>query len=224
MTNTQHQTDHQLAQSVTDEIGWMPSVQADRIGVSINDGAVTLSGQVATYPEKIAAVRAALRVRGVHAVANEIEVHNNWAPVQDADIAREATAALAHTLFDPDATVKAEVSDHFITLTGTVTWNYQRDGIERCIHDLAGVRGVQNLIELKPKVSISAQAAKGNIAAALRRNADLDSAHIQVGIVGSTITLTGKVTSHAESRQATYAAWGTPGVTHVHNELKVNSY
>jgi osmotically-inducible protein OsmY len=223
MTITQNQTDHQLVQSVTDEIRWMPSIKADQIGVSINDRAVTLSGQVDTYPEKIAAVRAALRVRGVHAVADEIEVHNDWAPKQDADIAREAAAILAHTFYTPEGAVKAEVSDHIVTLTGTVTWNYERDGIERIIEALPGVRDVRNRIELKPKVTISAHDAKEKISAALRRNAALDSSHIHVDIVGSTITLTGNVSSYAEGRQATYAAWGAPGVTHVRNELKVNN-
>ncbi len=224
MTVTQNQTEHQLVQAITDEIRWMPSIKADRIGVSINNGAVTLSGQVATYPEKIAAVRAALRVRGVSALADEITVHNDWAPVQDADIAREAASVLTHTLFTPDAQVKAEVTNQIVTLRGTVAWNYEREGLERRIGRLAGVRGVHNLVELKPTVAISAQDAKAKITAALRRNAELDSAHIRIDIVGSSIALTGNVTSHAESRQATYAAWATPGVTHVRNELVVNNH
>jgi osmotically-inducible protein OsmY len=223
MTITQQQTDHQLVSSITDEIRWVPNINADQIGVSINDGAVTLSGQVDTYLEKIAAVRAALRVRGAHVVADEIEVHNDWALGQDADVAREATAVLAHTFYDPEGVVKAEVTDHVITLTGTVTWNYQREAIERSIEGLAGVRDVRNIIELKPTVPISARDAKEKIAAALRRNAEVDAAHIHVGIAGSTITLTGKVTSYAEGQQATRAAWGAPGVTHVRNELKINN-
>ncbi len=222
MTLTQHQTDHQLVKAVTEEIRWTPSIRADQIGVSINDGAVTLSGQVDSYPERIAAVRAALRVRGVSAVADEIDVHHDWAPKQDADVAREAAAVLAHTFYAPDGAVKAEVSNHVITLTGTVTWNYERKGVERVIGALPGVRDVRNRIELKPKVTISAPDATEKISAALRRNAALDSSRIHVGVMGSTITLTGSVTSHAEGRQATHAAWGAPGVTHVRNELKVN--
>ncbi|MDQ2845913.1 MAG: BON domain-containing protein [Actinomycetota bacterium] len=224
MTVTQNQTDHQLVQSITDEIRWTPSITADRIGASINEGAVTLSGQVDSYSEKVAAVQAALRVRGVQAVADEIEVRSEWAPMRDADVAREAAAVLAHTFYAPDGAVKAEVTDHVVILTGAVTWNYQRENIERRIEGLAGVRGVRNLIELKPDVAISAADAKAKIDAALRRNTELDSADIHVGIVGSTITLTGSVTSYAKGRQAAYAAWGAPGVTHVRNELKVSNH
>lgn len=223
MTTTYNQTDHQLVQSVTDEIQWMPGINADQIGVSSSDGAVTLSGQVNSYPEKLATVRAALRVRGVVAVADEIEVHNDWAPKQDADIARDAAALLSHTFYAPDGTVQAEVSAHIVTLTGVVTWNYEREGIERIVEALPGVRDVRNRIELKPTVAISEHDAKAKITAALRRNASVDSSHIHVGILASTIILTGDVTSNAERRQATHAAWGAPGVTHVRNELRVNN-
>jgi osmotically-inducible protein OsmY len=224
MTVTQNYTEHQLLQAITDEIRWMPSINADRIGVSINEGAVTLSGQVATYPEKVSAVRAALRVRGVNAVADEIEVHNDRAPAQDTDLAREVADVLSNTFYAPDGSVKAEVSNHVITLTGTVTWNYEREGVERRVEGLTGVRGVRNRIELRPTVQISPSDAKAKIDSALLRNAELDAAHIHVGVVGSTIELTGNVTSYAEARQATYAAWSAPGVTHVRNGLRVQNH
>jgi osmotically-inducible protein OsmY len=221
MTTAQHHTDHQIKESILAELTWMPSIQADRIGVSINDGAVTLSGQVQTYPEKYAAVRAAFRVRGVTAVADEIEVHNEWAPRQDADIAREASELLEWTLA-PEGAVKAEVHARVVTLSGTVAWHYQRELIRRSIAALPGVHGVNDTITLKPKVTISAVEAKAKIAEALRRNAGLNAEHIHVDVTGTKITLTGNVASWAEHRQAGYAAWGTPGVVHVDNNLHVS--
>ena len=199
----------------------MPSIQADRIGVSINDGAVTLSGQVQTHPEKSAAVHAAFRARGVTAVADEIEVHNAWAPRQDADIAREASELLERIVFAPEASVKAEVHARIVTLSGTVAWHYQRESIRRAVAALPGVHGVNDTITLKPKVTISLADAKTKIADALRRNAALDAEHIHVDVTGTKITLTGTVASWAEHRQAGYAAWGTPGVVHVDNNLHV---
>jgi osmotically-inducible protein OsmY len=221
MTTIQHQTDHELKQTITDELAWTPSVQADRVGVSINAGAVTLSGQVQTYPEKDAAVRAALRVRGVNAVADEIEVHNDWAPRQDTDIARETAEVLERNLLAQPDSVKAEVQDRLVTLAGTVHWNYQREAIHRAISALRGVRGVNDAITVRPKIEISASEAKMKITAALRRNAELDAEHVRVDVTGTTIKLTGSVASWAEHRQAGYAAWATPGVSHVDNELRV---
>ena len=222
MTTTQHLTDHQLKDAITAELGWLPSVTADRIGISINHGAVTLAGQVQTYPEKDAAVRAAFRVHGVTAVADELEVHNDWAPRQDTDIAREAGDLLERTVFAPSGAVKAEVSDHIVHLTGSVTWNYQREAIQRAVAALPGVHGVRDTITLKPKVTLSAADAKAKIGSALRRNAGLDADRIHVDVTGSKITLTGNVSSWAEHRQAGYAAWGAPGVVHVDNQLHVS--
>lgn len=201
----------------------MPSIKADRIGVSINDGAVMLSGQVETYPEKEAAVRAALRVRGVIAVANEIEVKHSWGPREDADIAREATVALEHTVLVPADAAKASVQDHVVTLSGQVAWQYQRDAIRHAVSALPGVTGVRNTITLTPEVAmVSPAEAKTKITAALVRNAQLDAKHIHVAVTGSDVKLTGSVSSWAEHRQAANAAWATPGVTHVANGLRVH--
>ena len=221
MTLTQHHTDHQLKQLIAEELEWTPNVKADRVGVSINDGAVTLSGQVQTYPEKHAAVSAALRVRGVSAVADEIEVHNDWAPRQDADLAREAAEVLARTGYAPSDSVKAEVHDHVVTLSGQVAWNYQREALARAVSALPGVHGLTDTITLKPRITITAAEAKAKIAAALRRSALVDAERIHVDVTGDTITLTGNVSSWAEHRQASTTAWAAPGVVHVENKLHV---
>jgi osmotically-inducible protein OsmY len=216
------QSDHQVKEAIIEELDWMPSIQADRIGVAINDGAVTLSGQVQTYPERRAAVQAAFRVRGVIAVDDEIKVHNTWAPRADADIAREASELLERTPMAPVGSVKAVVHDHFVTLTGSVVWNYEREAIRRHVAMLPGVWGVSNNITLKPKVRVSPGVAKAKIKDALRRNASVEADRINVAVTGDKITLTGNVASGAERTQVGYAAWATPGVTHVENDLHIS--
>lgn len=223
MTQMQHKTDHELKIAIEDELDWTPSVKADRVGVAVTDGAVTLSGEVESYPEKQAAVHAALRVRGVTAVADEIVIDNPWPGLLDADIARDAGAGLDRSMLVPAGAVKATVHDHTITLSGTVAWQYQRDAARHVAANLPGVREVRNLITLKPPVEeVSAGDAKTKITSALLRNAQLDANRIQVDVRGHEVKLTGTVTSWAERRQAEHAAWSSPGVTDVNNQIVVN--
>lgn len=223
MTSLQRKTDHQLKTSIADELAWTPSVTADRIGVALADGAVTLSGQVPTYPEKEAALRAAMRVGGMTAVADEIVVRHAGGVLDDVDIAREAAIAFDRTVVVPSGSVKATVHDHVITLSGTVDWQYQREAAWRAVAALPGVSGVRDTISLRPSVVVSPAQAKEKITAALMRNAQLDAQHIQVDVTGSEIRLAGTVSSWAERRQAEYTAWFAPGVTHVYNQLRVTS-
>jgi osmotically-inducible protein OsmY len=221
MTTIQQSTDHELKTAIIAEMAWMPNVQADQIGVALTDGAVTLSGQVATYPEKTAAVQAALRVRGVTAVVDEITVHHIRGEHDDADIARDAGLALDSSINVPSGSIKATVHDHVITLTGTSPWQYQRDAARRAVVSLAGVTEVHNKITLKPLFQVSPVEAQKNIAAAFVRNATLDAENVVVDVRGSEIRLTGSVSCWADRHQAEYAAWSTPGVTHVDNRVHV---
>lgn len=221
MTLAQNKMDHQLKESITEELAWTPSVNADRIGVAITDGAVTLSGEVRTYPEKEAALRATMRVRGVTALADEIVVHPAWSVPDDADIAREAGIAFDRSVVVPSGSVKARVHDHVVTLSGEVAWQYQREAARHAVAALPGVSGVRNEITLKPKVVVSPAEAKGKITAALVRNARMDAKRVQVAVTGSEVTLTGTVSSWTERRQAESAAYFAPGVTHVDNRLTV---
>lgn len=223
MTTTQHhaQTDHHIKEAILAELEWMPSIQADRIGIAINDGAVTISGQVQTFPEKQAAVGAAFRVRGVTAVADEIEVHNTWTPRNDTDIAREASTILERTPMAPVGSVKAEVHNRIVTLTGSVAWQYERESIRHAVAMIPGVHGVTDTITLKPKVHVSPATAKAKIGDALRRNASIEAEHIKVDVNDDKITLSGNVGTWAERTQADHAAWATPGVMQVENDLRV---
>ena len=223
MTITKNQTDHQLKVAIDDELTWSPNVKADHVGVSITDGAVTLSGEVESYPEKAAAVRAALRVHGVSAIADDVVVRHNWGSLQDADIAREAGNALRATAMLPPDSVKAAVHNHEITLSGTVAWNYQREAAEHAVAGLRGVTAVHGKVKIKPTLPFSATEAKTRITSALVRNAQLNAKNIKVTAEGSQIDLNGTVNSWSEFRQAGFSAWATPGVTHVKNHLKVLS-
>lgn len=223
MTQTLHKTDHELKIAIDAELEWAPNVKADRVGVAVRDGAVTLSGQVETYPEKEAAVRAALRVRGVTAVADEIVVEHTWGPRDDTDIAREAGTALDRSVVVPQHSVKARVHNHVVTLTGTVPWRYQREAARHAVSGLPGVSDVVDQIVIAPPGTISAAKAKSKITSALVRNAQLDANRITVGIHGSEVTLSGTVCSWAERRQAEHAAWSAPGVTSVRNQITVTS-
>ena len=221
MTMTQHTKDHELKDALERELSWTPEVDSDRIGIAINDGAVTLSGQVPSYPEKTAAVRAVLRVRGVTAIADEIVVRHRFVR-EDADIAREAAGALSNTMVVPTGSVTADVHDHEITLTGEVAWHYQREAAEHAVAAIRGVTAVRNSIKMTPPEPMVVSAdARANVTAALLRNAQLEAENVEVTVNGTEIRLTGHVGTWSERHQAEYAAWCTPGVTHVDNLIGI---
>jgi osmotically-inducible protein OsmY len=222
MTLIAHKTDHELKTAITDELTWASDVGTDHIGVAVTDGAVTLSGQVHSYPEKEAAVHAALRIHGVVAIADEIVVQHAWSERTDADVASEATTAFERSSVVPQGSVKATVRNHIISLSGSVPWNYQRTEAARIVSTLPGVHGVHNLLTLTPPVQVSAAITKNQITAALVRNAGLDAQHVHVAVNGSVITLSGTVQTMTERREAERAAWFAPGATRVDNELLVS--
>jgi osmotically-inducible protein OsmY len=215
-------SDHLLKASITEELEWSPEVTADHIGVGVHDGTVTLSGQVSAYPEKVAAVAATLRVRGVTGVADEIEIQHDPGHLADSEIAGAAARILTSNVILPQGRVTATVRHHRVTLEGTVQWQYQRDNAVRLVAGLHGVAEVVNRIQLAPYVSLSEPEAEQRIRAALIRNAQTDAETIHVTHAsGSEIELTGTVQSWAEYAQAGDAAWATPGVTAVRNQLTV---
>ncbi len=219
-----HLADHELKTAIERELEWACDVDSDRIGVTVTTGTVTLSGEVLSYPERAAAVTAALRVRGVTALAEEIAVRHELGRIQDTDIAGDATTALRNTTLLPADSVQATVHEHTVTLVGAVAWHHQRTAAAHAVSVLPGVIGVQNLIELKPRETIVAGPdAEANVTAALLRNAELDAKDVHVTVSGTEIRLTGQVASWAARHQAEYAAWCTPGVTHVDNQLKISS-
>jgi osmotically-inducible protein OsmY len=221
MTQNQNRTDTQLKSSVIAELAWTPSVNETHIGVAVADGVVTLSGQADSYPEKILAERAALRVRGVNAVAEEITVRNTFGAVSDTTLASEAMKALAQAIDVPVDSVQVTVHNHVVHLAGTVSWQFQRVAAGRAVRYLKGVSNVSNSVIVKPIAS--AMGVHAAIDAALVRNAEFEGKNITVtSDDAGTVTLSGKVHSWAERRQTEQTAWSAPGVTAVKNHLQIN--
>lgn len=213
-------TDMQMQQDVLAELKWEPAVNAAQIGVEVKDGVVTLAGHVSSYAEKWDAERAAQRVSGLKALAIEIDVTLPGSSKRnDSDIAHSAENVLQWMTYLPEDAVKVVAEKGWITLSGDVDWDYQKQAATGAVRHLMGVTGVSNQIVIKPKVSLSA--VESEIEAALKRRAHIDAQKISVEIQGANVTLTGTVHSLAERNLACHSAWSTPGVQNVVDHLLI---
>jgi osmotically-inducible protein OsmY len=217
-THTHKESDTLLRDAVIRQLDWDPQVVSKDIGVMVSDNVVTLTGFTHSYSEKYATEKAVKSVYGVQAVANDIEVKPPTVRT-DPEIARDIVHAMKLDLTVPDDHIKAGVHDGYVTLEGTVDWNFQRSGAEACARNVHGVRGVLNHIAVQPKVS--AVEITRQIEEALRRSAEVDARRITVTARDGEVQLNGSVRSWFEREEAERAAWAAPGVSEVVDHIAV---
>lgn len=213
--------DNALQREVLDELQFEPSLNAAEIGVAAKDGVVTLSGYVDSYMQKLTAEKATKRVRGVRGVAEEIEVRIPMSTKRtDAEIARAVVNALEWDVRVPNEKIMVKLEDAWLTLEGQVDWAYEKEAAMESVRDLTGVRGVSNLISVRPHVGTVE--IKDRIREAFRRSAELDADRIRVEAADGKVTLSGSVHSLLERDEAGRVAWAAPGVAKVENNLTVS--
>jgi osmotically-inducible protein OsmY len=209
-----------LQQRIIDELTFDPAINAAHIGVSVRGAVVTLSGHVETYAEKFAAERAARRVKGVTAVAQELEVRLPAdKKIADDEIALRAVKLIDWTIALPPGAIKIKVEHGIVTLAGTVEWGYQCDEAEYDVRKLGGVRGIVNQLVVRPRAQSADVRAK--ILAAFERSAEVEANRISVEVINGNVVLGGKVDSWIERQEAERAAWSVPGVTSVDDRIAI---
>jgi osmotically-inducible protein OsmY len=213
-------TDLEIQQDVMNEVKWQPFLKSANIGVAVKNGIVTLSGNVDNYSQKIQAEKAAKKVTGVKAIAEDIQIGVSPAFERtDADIAESVMYALKWHAAVPEDRIKVKVENGIVTLEGEVEWEYQRNSAKESVNNLLGVRNLVNLITIKPRVI--AFDVRSKISNALHRTATVDSERVFIEVNGNKVILNGKVRSYAEKEDVENAAWCAPGVSRVESHLEV---
>jgi osmotically-inducible protein OsmY len=223
MTEGTMRIDSEIQSDVLQEIRWEPSLQDKDIAVGVQEGVVTLGGFAASYRDKLLAERIAGRVKGVKGIANEIQVRLPQSSERpDPEIARAAIDAIAWHIAVPDEGIQVKVEHGWLRLVGEVDWYYQKEAAEKAVRSLTGVKGVSNLITVRPRATPGG--VRERIRETLLRGAEFDAEHIAVEIEGGKAILRGTVRAYAEKRDAERAARNAPGVIEVDNQLVIDPY
>lgn len=213
-------SDSEIKKNVEAELQWDPDIKATDIALSVKNGVVVLAGFVSNYAEKFQAEADVKRVSGVTGVANDIEVRLPAIDKRpDPEIARDAVKALNFQIPVAVGNIKVVVRDAWITLEGSTEWQYIKERAENAVRRLQGVRGVTNIVSVKPKVT--PVEIKRKIEEAFKRSAEIDSSHIIVETQGGEVTLKGTVHTWFERKEAERAAWSAPGVTKVEDKISI---
>ena len=214
-------TDAEIKKDVEAELRWNPSIDPTDVAVAVKNGVVTLTGFTRSFSEKWEAERAVKHVAGVVGVANDIEVRLPSVDERpDPEIARDAVAALKSRLPMSAEHIQVTVKNGWVSLEGEVEWQYQRESAETAVRWVRGVKGVSNLVHLKPRAAASE--IKHKIDEAFRRSAEVDANRVTVEANGSEVVLKGTVRSWAERQEAERVAWAAPGVTRVDNRITIS--
>jgi osmotically-inducible protein OsmY len=219
-------TDRQIRDDVEAELDWDPSFDSRQVGVAVKDGIVTLTGHVNAFPDRWAAQKAAQRVSDVKAIANEVEVKLPFAVKRsDTEIAEAVLNAIQSNQSIPATHLKLTVRDGWLTVQGQVNWQYQSNAVDIAVRGVHGVKGVENLIVIKPlPVDTSPEAIKTKIEGAFQRHAHRDARKIRVTVENGVVTLEGEVPSWQEREDARSAAWAAPGISQVEDRLVVRPW
>ena len=213
-------SDRSLREDIVDELDFEPSIDATDIGVAVDNGVVTLSGHVRSYMEKLKAEELVRHVKGVHGIAQEIEVrYPSDKRTADDEIARRALDIIKWDTAAPADKIQVKVESGWVSLSGQVEWYYQKAAAESAVRRLHGVKGVNNDLTIKPRIEVADL--KSRIETAFKRNAEIDAENINVSVTGGNVTLDGKVRSWAERYAAENAAWAAPGVSAVDDRLSI---
>ena len=212
--------DKTLQERVETELSWDPRLDATSIGVSAHDGVVTLSGSVANYSQKLDAEQAAMRVRGVHGIAENIDVRPfGDVGLDDDEIAKRAVVSLDWDVMVPNEAIQVVVENGYVTLSGEVEWDFERTAAARALHKLYGVRQITNDITLKSRVQ--PEDVHKLIEDALKRQGQIEADNIKVSVDGGKVQLTGHVKSWPERSVIEHAAWAAPGVYAVNDQTTI---
>lgn len=213
-------TDLEIQQDVMNELKWQPFLKSSSIGIAVKNGIVTLTGIVDNYAQKVEAEKAAKKITGVKAIAEDIQIGVSPSYKKtDTEIAESVMNALRWHAAVPEENLKVTIEDGIVKLEGDVEWEYQRSSAKNAIVNLLGVRNVINLINVKPK--LTAFDVRAKIAQALHRAATVDAEKVSIDVEGHKVILNGKVRSFAEKEDVEEAAWCAPGVSTVESHIEI---